>query len=111
MISQSRPSGRAQLRRIATAVKSHCPGWEVGVAGHCDSTRIAKQATRRLYPTNWHLSGFRALAAMDYLNKSCGVPAARLHFRGYGQHHPVAPNTTAAGRARNRRIEIILAPP
>ncbi len=104
-------SGRAALRRIGAAIKSQCPGWEVGVAGHSDSTRIAKTATRRLYPTNWHLSGFRALAAMDYLNRSCGIAASKLHFRGYGEHHPVASNATAAGRARNRRIEILLDPP
>jgi len=103
--------GRSVLRRIAGAVKAHCRGWEVGVAGHSDSARIAKAATRRRFPTNWHLSGFRALAAMDYLNKSCGIPAKTLHFRGYGQCHPVTSNATAAGRARNRRIEIILAPP
>ncbi|MFW6161839.1 MAG: OmpA family protein [Planctomycetota bacterium] len=102
--------GRTTLRRIAAAVKKHCPGWEVGVAGHSDSTPIGRR-TRRRYPTNWHLSGFRALAAMDYLDRVCGIPARTLHFRGYGQHHPVASNTTAAGRARNRRIEIILAPP
>ena len=103
--------GRAMLRRIAGAVKAHCPGWEVGVAGHSDSTPIGKAATRRNYPTNWHLSGFRALAAMDYLNKSCGIKTSKLHFRGYGQYHPVTSNASAAGRARNRRIEIILAPP
>jgi len=101
--------GRATLRRVAAAVKAHCPGWEVGVAGHTDSTPIGS-ATRRRYPTNWHLSGFRALAAMDFL-ASCGLPAARLHFRGYGQHHPVTSNATAGGRARNRRLEIILDPP
>jgi len=102
--------GRATLRRVSAAVKAHCPGWEVGVAGHSDSTPIGS-ATRRRYPTNWHLSGFRALAAMDYLNKSCGIKASELHFRGYGQHHPVTSNATAGGRARNRRLEILLDPP
>ena len=103
------PAGQQLLRRIASAIKAHCSGWQVGVAGHTDSTPIGRAG--RLYPTNWHLSGFRALAAMDYLNRSCGIPAKTLHFRGYGQHHPLGSNATAAGRARNRRIEIILAPP
>ena len=101
--------GQALLRRIAAAVNAHCSGWQVAVAGHTDSTPIGRAA--RLYPTNWHLSGFRALAAMDYLNRSCGIPANTLHFRGYGQHHPVGTNATADGRARNRRLEIILGPP
>lgn len=103
--------GRAVLKRIGAAVKAHCPAWEVGVAGHSDSTPIGKPATRRRFPTNWHLSGFRALAAMDNLVKHCGLKPSRVHFRGYGQHHPIASNSTAAGRAKNRRIELILAPP
>ena len=103
--------GSALLKRIGSAVKAHCATWEVGVAGHSDSMRIGKASTRRRFPTNWHLSGFRALAAMDYLVKHCGLKPTQVHFRGYAQYHPVASNKTAAGRAKNRRIEIILAPP
>jgi outer membrane protein OmpA-like peptidoglycan-associated protein len=37
-----------------------------------------------------------------------GLPAARFHARGYGEHRPAASNATPEGRARNRRIEISL---
>jgi len=103
--------GASVLKQVGAALKAHCPTWEVGVAGHSDASRIAKASTRRRFPTNWHLSGFRALAAMNYLVKHCGLKASRVHFRGYGQYHPVTSNKTSAGRAKNRRLEIILAPP
>lgn len=102
--------GAELLARIGKAITHHCPGYEIGVAGHTDSTAIGA-ATRARYPTNWHLSGFRALAAMDYLTRHTHISPVRIHFRGYGQYHPIANNTTAEGRARNRRIEIFLDPP
>jgi len=103
--------GRALLDRIGKAIAHDCPGYEIGVAGYTDSTAITKAATKRLYPTNWHLSGFRALAAMQYLIEHCHISPARLHFRGYGQYHPLDLRHTAVAHEKNRRIEIFLEPP
>ena len=105
------PKGTELVARIGTAIVQHCPGWEIGVAGHSDSTAITKASTRGRFPTNWHLSGFRALAAMECLIERCHINPTRLHFRGYGQYHPIANNTSAEGRARNRRLEFFLDPP
>ena len=102
--------GRRLLLQVAKALKAHAAGFDFGVAGHCDASRIAKAATRRAFPTNWHLSGFRALAALDCLVEATGLPPSRFHFRGYGHHRPVASNATPNGRATNRRLEIILEP-
>ena len=47
---------------------------------------------------------------MRFLQEKANVPAKNLIATGYGQYHPIASNKSAAGRARNRRIEILLTP-
>ncbi len=90
------PASKPILDPIATAIvstpNSH---WEVG--GYTDN-RGAAAANRRL-------SQRRAQAVVDYL-VSKGVPASQLRAVGYGSANPTRPNTTAAGRAANRRVEI-----
>ncbi|AAZ98407.1 outer membrane protein [Thiobacillus denitrificans ATCC 25259] len=70
----------------------------VEVAGHTDSTHSAA--------FNLELSQRRAEAVRAYLVKK-GVRAERLTARGYGESQPVADNRTAAGRAQNRRVELV----
>ncbi len=71
----------------------------LSIEGHTDSTGSAE--------TNQKLSAARALAVLTFL-KEMGVPEARMTARGFGPDQPIAPNDTAEGRARNRRVEIIL---
>ena len=73
-----------------------CPGAEIEVAGYTDSEGEAEM--------NLDLSQARAEAVMGVL-LGHGVPLGRLRARGFGEADPVASNETAAGRARNRRIE------
>ena len=75
----------------------------VQVEGHTDDRRIASSQ----FPSNWQLSGARAGAVVQRLT-AAGVNAGRLTLAGYGEEHPIAPNATTAGRAANRRVEIIL---
>ena len=75
----------------------------VQVEGHTDDRRIASSQ----FPSNWQLSGARAGAVVQRLT-AAGVNAGRLTLAGYGEEHPIAPNTTTSGRAANRRVEIIL---
>jgi len=72
------------------------PHLRVEIGGHTDSQGRAR--------TNLRLSRDRARAVMDWLIEH-GVDRRRLTIRGYGSTQPVAPNDTAEGRARNRRIE------
>ncbi|MEM5384583.1 OmpA family protein [Paraburkholderia phymatum] len=67
------------------------------VAGYTDSTGSAK--------LNERLSAARARSVQKYL-AATGMRASRWNVQGYGAASPVAPNTTAAGRAKNRRVEI-----
>jgi outer membrane protein OmpA-like peptidoglycan-associated protein len=90
------PSSGATLDPIAAAIVANA-GTRFEVGGHTDALGVPA--------SNLRLSQSRAQAVMDYL-VSKGVPAASLTAVGYGPQHPVAPNTTAAGRAQNRRVEL-----
>lgn len=59
------------------------------------------------YPSNWELSSARASTVVRYLIEQ-GVSPTRLTAVGYAEQRPIASNATAAGRARNRRVEIVL---
>ncbi len=75
----------------------------ISVDGHTDSIPIR---TLR-YESNWHLSTARALSVAYYLMQH-GVPESQIAVRGFGPQRPIAPNSTPEGRARNRRVEIVL---
>ena len=91
------------LDRIGTAVAS-TPG-QVLVRGHTDDRPIRSPR----FPSNWHLSLARADAAARLLLPALGDPA-RLRTEGLADSEPVASNQSAEGRARNRRVEILLYP-
>lgn len=88
-------ASNATLDRIAAAARA-CPDLVVEIEGHTDSEGTAER--------NKGLSERRAQAVADYLVR-VGIPTAKVKAVGYGDTQPVAPNDTAEGRARNRRIE------
>jgi type VI secretion system protein ImpK len=89
------------LRRIGEALKDE-PG-QVQVLGHTDIEPI----NNAQFPSNQVLSQARAQRAMSIIAAANGSPN-RFTARGMADAEPIAPNTTEAGRAENRRIEIIL---
>lgn len=95
------PESRGLIAAIADVLRG-CPGAEFEIAGHTDSQGdpAANQA----------LSEARAQAVVAALEGS-DLPLVRLHARGYGAVRPIADNASDAGRAQNRRIEFVLAPP
>lgn len=80
----------------------------VEVQGHSDN-RAIRASSRTRYPSNWELAGARAAAVVRVLQEG-GVPATRMRAVSYADTQPVADNSTASGRADNRRIEILLRP-
>jgi chemotaxis protein MotB len=80
----------------------------IRVEGHTDNVPIAG-ALARVYPTNWELSAARAINVTRFLQAQ-GIDPARLSATAYGEFKPVADNETKEGRAKNRRIEIVLVP-
>jgi chemotaxis protein MotB len=75
----------------------------ISVEGNTDNVPIHSS----LYPSNWELSTARASVVVQFLIAH-GVAASRLTATGNAEQHPVASNATAAGRARNRRVEIVM---
>ena len=101
-----KPAGAAVLRKVAAVLAQH-PNLKIHVIGHTDNVRI-KAAARGRFPSNWELSTARATAAVRFLTELAGVDPRRLGAVGYGEFRPVADNTTPEGRARNRRIAIVI---
>ncbi|RMG94002.1 MAG: chemotaxis protein MotB [Deltaproteobacteria bacterium] len=96
--------GKAALANLVPALKS------VGkrdflVAGHTDNVPIK---TAR-FKSNWELSTARAVTVVKYLVEQ-GYPPTQLGAAGFAEYDPIADNSTEEGRAKNRRIEIILMP-
>jgi chemotaxis protein MotB len=82
---------------------------QIQVSGHTDDSPIADKL-KDTFPTNWELSVSRAVNVVRFLTESAKVPSKRLVAAGYGEFHPIATNANPTGRARNRRIEILLTP-
>jgi len=109
------PSGSAELsvegvdvlRKVANAANKSQD--EVRVEGHTDNDPIAP-ALAQYYPTNWELSTARASVAVRTLEATGMVPASRLCAVGYGDSRPIAPNESASGKSKNRRVEIVFTP-
>ena len=101
--------GQEVLGRVA-AVLETIEDKQIQVSGHTDDIPIKNEELKKLYPTNWELSVARAVNVVRYLSETGGVKSERLTAAGYGQFHPIATNATPKGRAKNRRIEILLTP-
>jgi chemotaxis protein MotB len=99
-----KPRGREVLAKIAAQL-AKVADRQVRVEGHTDDRPIA---TPR-FPSNWELSVGRAATVARFLAEQ-GVAAQKLEAAGFGEFRPIASNEAAEGRARNRRIEIVLAP-
>ena len=100
--------GEEVLARVG-AVLSNVTDRQIQVAGHTDGAPISARLVDR-YPSNWELSTSRATNVVRFLEDKAHVSPRRLVATGYGSFHPLASNATPAGRARNRRIEILLTP-
>jgi chemotaxis protein MotB len=96
------PQGQPLLEEVAQLLnvdKTH----PITVEGNTDNQPIATAE----FPSNWELSTARATTVVRFLIAH-SVSAGRLGAVGYADLHPIASNATAAGRARNRRVDIVL---
>ncbi len=105
--SEIRPEGLGVLKRVVEILMT-VTDKVIRVEGHTDSIQIAGTLAKR-YPTNWELSAARALNVTRYLEKE-GIDPTLLSAVAFGEHQPIAENDTPEGRAKNRRIAIILLP-
>jgi OOP family OmpA-OmpF porin len=93
--AELKPESVATLNKLV-AIYRKCPGANIEIAGHTDSTGGAQK--------NLDLSLRRAAAVRDYFVEA-GLPRSNFVARGYGETRPLTANRTARGRALNRRIE------
>jgi chemotaxis protein MotB len=99
-----KPDGKTAITDVATALKS-ISGRRFQVSGHTDTFPIHKKE----FPSNWELSTARAVAVVKLLVEK-GVKPESLSAAGYAEFDPFQSNGTDKGRAKNRRIEIVLVP-
>jgi len=103
-------SGRAELkgvfRPILARVSKILKGSEgkIIVAGHTDNVPIYTERFR----SNWELSSARAVSVAHEMMLATSIPSDRFLIQGYADTAPMAKNNSAANRAKNRRVEIIL---
>ena len=103
-----KPQGIEVLKRVGNIlleVKERA----INIEGHTDNVPIGIELKKR-YPTNWELSSARATNVARYLQETIGIEPSLLSATGYGEFHPIASNDTAEGKAKNRRIDIVLVP-
>jgi len=82
---------------------------KIRVIGHTDSIPIMEEY-RYKFPSNWELSAARSAAVVRFLQTKIGINPRNLEAVGRSLYDPIAPNTTKKGRAKNRRVNIIVAP-
>jgi outer membrane protein OmpA-like peptidoglycan-associated protein/tetratricopeptide (TPR) repeat protein len=96
--SELGPASKAELRNIIAHLEKY-PAANIVLKGHADGSGVEA--------LNYKLSEKRAMAARQYLELK-GIAASRIKVEFFGSQQPIASNATEAGRAKNRRVEIIV---
>lgn len=100
-------NGAADLiQSVAAELRRNFPDQIIGIEGHTDNSPTHSQQ----FPSNHHLSAAQALSVYNSLMQRGTIAAQQLFVIGHGANHPVVSNATAAGQARNRRVEFVVYP-
>lgn len=98
-----KPGAIPVLNTLGIKLKEYLDqGFKLRFEGHTDNVPI-KTAQ---FPSNWHLSASRAIAVTEFFVNEMGFTPSGISTEGFGEHNPIADNSTAEGRAMNRRVEI-----
>lgn len=98
---QLRPESFVFLDEIAKLTRES--DYRVSIEGHTDDRPISTQR----FPSNWHLSAWRAIAALRYFVDVAGVDPSKVSCAGYADMRPLAPNDSDENRGVNRRVEFV----
>lgn len=99
------PTGAEVVDITGRVIRSHTN--PVNVEGYTDNEPI----TGGPYRDNWQLSAERAVVVVERLQNVAHVNPAQLYIVGFGQYHPLVPNTSRANQAENRRVNIVITVP
>lgn len=103
-----KPEAKRALKEVGGVLNNRHVDSIIRIEGHTDSDPIKK--TKDKFATNWELSAARALSVLHALRAE-GVDFKRMYAAAYADTQPVATNATEAGKAQNRRVEIVILPP
>jgi chemotaxis protein MotB len=98
-----KPGSQPLLNEVARLIVNTGISNPLRVEGHTDNVPISGGQ----FHNNWELSAARATAVLEQFLAD-GIPPRQLSMAGYADQHPIAPNTTADGRALNRRVEVVV---
>ncbi len=98
-----KPKYTNTVEKIAD-VLTQLKGNQIIVEGHTDNVPIKTYQ----FPSNWYLSTARAICVLDLIMKNSNLDPNKLSVQGYGDSRPIASNNTPEGRAKNRRVNIII---
>lgn len=104
--AQLRQDGVPLVTAVVAEVERAYPNQIIGVEGHCDSD----PPPAGQWTSNHQLSMARATAVFDYLTTRSGIRPQQLFVVAHGSNHPVVSNATMQGKARNRRVELVVYP-
>jgi chemotaxis protein MotB len=96
------PQTYESIAKVAAAIDK-LPN-PVRLEGHTDSIPIHNPR----FKSNWDLSAARSIALLELLSEKFGIPRERLSIGGYAETAPIESNETESGRARNRRVDIVI---
>jgi chemotaxis protein MotB len=102
---QLQPDAHVLLDQVATAIARNYPRQLVGVEGHTDTGPATNG-----YSSNHQLSAAQAIVVLEQLVTRNRLPSKQLFALAMGANHPRVSNATPAGRARNRRVELVIYP-
>lgn len=97
---------KKHLSKIAAVLRNNFPTATIRVEGYTDNQPIKKLKDK--FESNWELSAARAASVLHYLVDQGHIDPSRIYLAGFGEYHPVAGNNTATGRAKNRRVGIVV---
>ncbi len=100
--AEIKPSAMSAMSKVADAILK-IPN-QIRLEGHTDNLPIHNEQ----FKNNWELSSARSIAVLEILTDKFQVPVQRMAVSGYADVAPIASNDTEAGRARNRRVDVII---
>lgn len=100
------PGGVALLTQVAGEVGRVYPGHFIGIESHVDTEPL----TNASWASPHQLTAARAAAVFDFLTTRTPLRESQLFLVAHGSNHPVVSNATPAGRAKNRRVELVIYP-